>query len=173
MSKTYSELPQIYIDWYGMLLTAEDGDTVGLFEGDDVGLADGEFVGILLGLIVGLDVGFAEGESVGDELGEIVGFSVTGDKLGEFVGSGVGSSVARFINVQAFPVIPSKHFASPVPSLFPSTTMYSVVSTVPVQSRHLITEYEPLLFTEVSILPAQALVRELELVTFTPTRPGM
>ena len=129
-----------------------------MFEGDDVGPIEGEFVGVLLGLRLGLVVGLVEGESVGDELGEIVGFSVTGDKLGNGVGSGVGSSVARFINVQSFPVIPSKHFVSPVPVLSPSTAMYSVVSTVPVQSTHLITEYEPLLSTEVSILPAQALI---------------
>ena len=115
-----------------------------MFEGDDVGPIEGESVGVLLGLRLGLVVGLVvEGEYVGDELGEIVGFLVTGDKLGNGVGSGVGSSVARFINVQSFPVIPSKHFASPVPVLSPSTTMYSVVSTVPVQSTHLITEYEP------------------------------
>ena len=92
-----------------------------------------------------------------------MGSDVTGDKLGELVvsddtGVGEGSSVAKLIKVQAFPVLPSKHFVSPLPSLFPSTTMYSVVATSPVQFSHLITEYEPPLLSEVSILPAQAFV---------------
>ena len=67
---------------------------------------------------------------------------VTGDILGE--PGVVGSSVARLINVQTFPPIPLRHSVSPIPSSFPSTTMYSVVSTVPVQSVHFMGEYDAL-----------------------------
>ena len=123
--------------------------------GDDVGPIEGEFVGFPV-------TGKSLGEFVGSEVtGEVEGSEVTGDLLGKGMGFGVGSNVARFINVQAFPVPPSKHSVSAIPSLFPSTTMYSVVSTEPLQSRHLIAEYEPPLLSEDSILPAQALVSVL------------
>ena len=67
---------------------------------------------------------------------------VTGDILGE--PGVVGSSVATFRSVQALPPIPSRHSVSPDPLSFPSTTIYSVVSSVPVQSVHFMGEYDAL-----------------------------
>ena len=69
------------------------------------------------------------------------GVNVSGAEVGarDEVGARVGSGA---LSVHMFPVLPFRHLVSPLPSLFPSTTMYSVVSTVPVQSSHIIAEYE-------------------------------
>ena len=114
---------------------------------------------------------FVDSTNIGDKLGDKVGFDVTGDRLGDTVGfdvSGellgnlVGSLVARFISVHTLPVIPLRHLVSPIPLPSPSTTIYSVVSTVPVQFRQSMGEYgDALLLADDKILPAQAFVFEL------------
>lgn len=117
---------------------------------------------------------FVDSTDIGDKLGDTVGFDVTGDRLGgdtvgfdvtgELLGNLVGSLVARFTSVHTLPVIPLRHFVSPIPLPSPSTTIYSVVSTVPVQFRQSMGEYgDALLLADDKILPAQAFV--LELVT--------
>ena len=115
-------------------------------------------IGDELGNIVGLEV---TGDAV---VGSSVGLEVTGDLLGENVPSNVGWRVATFTNVHTFPVIPLRHFVSPIPLPSPSTTIYSVVSTVPVQFRQSMGEYgDALLLADDKMLPPQAFV--LELVT--------
>ena len=116
---------------------------------------------------------FVDFTNIGDKLGDTVGFDVTGDRLvgdtvgfdvtGELlVGNLVGSLVARFTSVHTFPVMPLRHFVSPIPLPSPSTTIYSVVSTVPVQFRQRMGEYgDALLLADDKILPAQAFVFEL------------
>ena len=118
---------------------------------------------------------FVDSTDTGDKLGDTVGFDVTGDRLvgdtvgfdvtGELlVGNLVGSLVATFISVHTLPVIPLRHFVSPIPLPSPSTTIYSVVSTVPVQFRQSMGEYgDALLLADDKMLPPQAFV--LELVT--------
>ena len=94
---------------------------------------------------VGWSVAVGAGEIVGDLLGS----------TGEVVGDLLGSSVAVLINVQTFPL---RHSVSPLPLLFPSTTIDSAVPTGPVQSKHFIAEeyVESLLFSEDNILPVQS-----------------
>ena len=115
---------------------------------------------------------FVDSTDIGDKLGDTVGFDVTGDRLGgdtvgfdvtgELLGNLVGSLVARFTSVHTLPVIPLRHFVSPIPLPSPSTTIYSVVSTVPVQFIQSMGEYgDALLLADDKILPAQAFVFEL------------
>ena len=113
---------------------------------------------------------FVGSTDIGDKLGDTVGFDVTGDRLvgdtvgfdvtGELlVGNLVGSLVARFTSVHTLPEIPLRHFVSPIPLPSPSTTIYSVVSTVPVQFRQSMGEYgDALLLADDKILPPQAFV---------------
>ena len=67
------------------------------------------------------------------------GVNVSGAEDGAIyeVGARVGSGA---LTVQMFPVLPFRHLVSPTPLSSPSITIYSVVSTVPVQSSHIIAE---------------------------------